>query len=654
VSIRDVDIAAFEQAVRDAVHQVEEEPHRAAEVLTNLFNELSASELPIDEVARRTRRIVESMPARPEVQQAAARAASGAVPAVRTAVVGVLPPELQRAAYADVAEDVGPAVLEDEEVPAQKSETEMEVLPLLVSETGAWRTVFLLGDRQDADPNTHFLASRGYKAIRVATVDQFDTLVTESCCGMVMHTSWWQLFPDGQVAAEFVRRQLRTSNVLFYRLDSAGFDGAGLLAATRDEFDVSTQARVQIGAGNALTDFDVAQLDKVALLLEAADLASVSIEGITDSQRRLLAASAALFESEERANPGVGAGPVRLVVSPIVIGQSTARVVKVRVEGRRLTLVVKLDARERLQAELERARRVMPVDHAVHMKLYSLGGEAVLIQQLAANLDQPLEGAPSLKERLAMRSSWERGRRDSYPEPVLQDLDLGLSRLIQNIQDVNDVHATDDGVHCWTGVEPVEFLTALGAQWRIESDVGDFDPSEPLPWVSAKVAEHEGRCLVHGDLHAGNVLLMDDRTPRLIDFASAGAGHPCFDLVRVSSALAYSFIRPLSPEPVLRDFFRQVHLDGASAEDLWAGFPELRFESGARVAAKTLSLSREAAFKLLAKHEGGEEDYLAMVYLIGVQSLTMDEFQGAVVRAALGAIYPRVRELAGLAPAEPG
>jgi hypothetical protein len=33
------------------------------------------------------------------------------------------------------------------------------------------------------------------------------------------------------------------------------------------------------------------------------------------------------------------------------------------------------------------------------------------------------------------------------------------------------------------------------------------------------------------------------------------------------------------------------------------------------------------------------------VYLIGAQSLTMDEFQTVVVRAALGALHPRVRSI---------
>jgi thiamine kinase-like enzyme len=76
------------------------------------------------------------------------------------------------------------------------------------------------------------------------------------------------------------------------------------------------------------------------------------------------------------------------------------------------------------------------------------------------------------------------------------------------------------------GIEPLENLEALGVRWRLDADDGQFDPRGVLPWVLAILDELNGSCLVHGDLHAGNELLLDDRTPHLIDFAYAGDGHP--------------------------------------------------------------------------------------------------------------------------------
>jgi hypothetical protein len=641
VALDDSDIAVFEDAVREIAKRLGKDRSSAEELFGAAFRELGESRLPVDEVARRARRLLESVPQDEELLLVAARVARTSVAAIRGAVVGLLPAELQRQAY-DEGTDLGSSARQGEAFRAPADEAQPRVS---VDEPNDWHTVFLLGDRTESDRTNHFLSSRGYKGVRVANTEQLDALATESCAGMVMHASWWRELPNGEAAAAFLDRQLGTSSVLFYRVDSDGLESPEQLAEVLDRFDASTQARVQISSGATLTEFDVAQLDKVASLLETADQAAISIEGISDSERRLMSAAAALFEAEDRGSANMSHDRVKLVVRPIVEGKSTARVVKLRVEGQRSVLVAKLDERSRLQLELERARRVMPAGQAVQMKLYSLGGDSVLIQQLTGDLDDPLQGAPSLKERLNTRSAWERGRRRD-PEPRLSDLDVGITRLVANVKSVNTASATGDDRSCWLGVEPLAALQELGLHWQIESDAGMFDPMDVLEWVSAKVAARGEACLVHGDLHSGNVLLMDDRTPKLIDFASAGAGHPCFDLVRLGSSIVYSSLRPVVPEAALRGFFADVHVSGASIETLRANHSELGFETGARTAATALVNAREAAFSLLGSHGGAEADYLAMVYLVAAQSLTMSEFQNSVIRAALGAIYPTISALA--------
>lgn len=653
MSLQEPDLAAFEKAVRAYVTQIAAAPEDAASLLAEMFHHLTSADLPVDELARRARRIAESLPAGRSVQLAAATAAQDAGPAIRAAVVAVLPPDLQRTAYAvpepepdiQAGDDDQPAEIEEAVPDTASAEAADEPAIIHAEPAEDWRTVLLLGTRDEVEGNARFLAARDFEAIRVSTVEQLATVSRERCCGLVVHAGWWQQLSNAEAVIGFVKQQLTQSNLLYYRLDSDAIgDAAGGLATLLDSFDSSVRARVQTGAGSDLTDFDMAQLTKVAGLLESADTASIQVEGVSDEERRLLTAAVALFDREVRGLPAIS--PEDIAVRPIVEGRSAARVLRVKVAGRQSVFVAKLDEMCPLQWEVERARRVAPPSQPVQMRLYSLAGRAVLIQQLVANLDNPIEDAPSLRERLAARSAWERGRR-SDTEPRLDDLLVGVERLVKMVAEVNAGSEAGLDTHSWMTVEPLQYLADLGVRWSIETDGKPFDPSDVLPWVETKLDELKTACLVHGDLHTGNVLMLDDRTPRLIDFALAGAGHPCFDLVRVSSAIIYSSLRPVVSEQEMRRFFARAHVDRVDAEPLCIEFPAITAGASAELSAKALCMARGAAFQLLEHYGQGEEHYLATVFLVAAQSLTMDEFQGAIVRPALGALQPRIEELRG-------
>jgi Ser/Thr protein kinase RdoA (MazF antagonist) len=197
---------------------------------------------------------------------------------------------------------------------------------------------------------------------------------------------------------------------------------------------------------------------------------------------------------------------------------------------------------------------------------------------------------------------------------------------------------------CWTGTEPIDALAALGIHWQLEGDEGGFDVGEPLEAVVALLQPLEVATTVHGDLHAGNVLLPDDRVPRLIDFARAGAGHPAFDFVRLSSAIAYASLRCLVPEARMRAYFFALHSSTRTAGEIAADFPDMIAGALAEIANTALVLGRDAATAALPADENGRAEYAAMVYLVAAQSLTRPEFQSGIVRAALGGVRPLVRD----------
>jgi hypothetical protein len=345
------------------------------------------------------------------------------------------------------------------------------------------------------------------------------------------------------------------------------------------------------------------------------------------------------FESEAR---GTAAGEgLEITVSPLTAGRSGARVLRVAVANGRSAVVVKLDAVERLNAEMRKARAMTPGDQLLPMAVYSLEGVSVLVQQLVADADHVSEAAPSLKERLEVLAAVEGGRQNVMP-PTKENLIVGLGRTFELIRSLNANPVGDAEKECWTGTEPIESLADLGIRWSLEADDGEFDVQEPLGLVADLLGRTDTGITVHGDLHAGNVLVPDDRVPRLIDFAQAGTGHPASDLVRLSSAVAYSSLRCLVPEVRMRAYFAALHLTSDPVEQLETEFAEIIAGSGAEIANTSLVLARDAALATLPEGEDGRSQYVAMVYLIGVQSLTRPEFQAGVVRAALGAIKPRL------------
>jgi len=509
---------------------------------------------------------------------------------------------------------------------------------------GEWQTVLLLGRAQDTAENARLLKSRGFSTVRVSGIDQLNALARERICGLIVHKSWWQQLADPAARASFVREQVSRANLVRMKIDCRGLGEAEtLVSATIEGFDAEVRSRITAANDSLPTEVDLRGFEEVANLLNRAEAAQIGIEGVDESDRHLIASAVESFASREhltRTND-----EERLTMRPVFEGESGAKVLSVRSAAFRTTLVAKLAPLIELQDELDRARRAMPpsLQIGTELCLYSLSGKGVLLQRLYTDFDQPDASAPSLRQRLAQCAAWERGS-SAVPEPSLPDLEHGIDRMVAQIKEVNRIAGDEPESSCWLTVEPLENFVELDMRWSIESLEDTFDPTAFVSRAQEIVATQGRTHVIHGDLHTGNLLMQDDRTPSLIDFAKAGTGHPCFDLVRISSSIAYEFIRPLVPEETLRQFFFRTHVDGASKDALLAEFPELLSGIGSRLAVHTLTTCRGASIESLGGVDETEaaKQYLAMVYLIGAQSLTIPGFQALVVRSALGAIRPRL------------
>lgn len=637
MSLLSTDVVAFEQSARERVAELGS--GASIEALKELFGELASSALSPSEISRRASRIATLLGADAQLQERLATVAAASDPVIRTPLVGALPATLQRRVY-EQYDGEGAAQTDDAAPTGDVQGEDPEALSEIEAED--WHTVLLLGNAREVTANVKLLESRGIKPVRVASLDRLADLADEQVCGMVVHRSWWLQFSDQQALLGFVAGQISRSNLLYLKLDYRGLGEAEApLAELLDRLDTEVRVRVNTAQSAELTGDDLRQLVSIAGFLRRADLVRVGIEGIDDADRRLIATAIATFAGRRHLRRFKE--EERLRIMPIDDGQSSARVLAVRSNAYRAVVIAKLDKLESLTDELERARQATPQGPiSSDMCLCTLNGKGVLIQQLLVELDDPEKGAPSLQELLSRCSAWERGRED-VPEPDLAALEHGIDRAVEQIGQVNRNADGEPDSKCWTTVDSLDSLADHGVRWAIEGSEGEFDPTEHIEAVTEILDSHGLTHVIHGDLHIANVLMLDDRTPKLIDFALAGAGHPCFDLVRFSSGIAYQFIRPVVAEARLRDFFSRVHLSGANEEELLAEFPELLSGIGPRLAVHALTACRVAAFEsLLGDEEARRAQYLAMTYLIAAQSLTIEVLQGAVVRGAIAAIAPEI------------
>ncbi len=557
------------------------------------------------------------------------------------ALVAALPPDHQQSVYR--SESAGPPPQPRATVHAPQPQDPATDDPEAHEDDDAesWNSVLLLGTVQECAANAHLLEHHKFNPIRISGRQAFEEAGDAGVCGVVIYGSWWNQFDRPGETVEFIRRRITRSNLLYAKIQCTNLgDAEQPVGVLIQDFDDDVKARINCSLDAELSTFDLRGLEAVATALRAGQRVQVGVEGIGALDRQLLAVAVAAFGRAKHLPRAQGLE--ELSIRPMHEGRSGAEVLAVRSEAYRLILVAKLDDLPALEAELDRARLTMPSRWltAGELCLYSIGGRGVLLQRLLGELDSPEDGAPSLRERLRQCAAWENGR-TGIPEPDAGELRRGIDRLVEKVIELNREAHDEPPSRGWMDAETLGRLAGLHVRWQVGEADGKFDPADHLDRAKQILDAHQGRRVVHGDLHTGNTLMPDAQTPDLIDFALAGSGHPCFDLVRVSSAIAYEFLRQVDEEAEFRSFFSRLHVDGASESELESEFPELLIGVGPRMALHALVACRSSAVEATeGQANEARLQYLAMVYLVAAQSLTVGDFQEGVVRSALAAVGP--------------
>jgi Phosphotransferase enzyme family len=636
------DERSFERGLRALKHRWEgvDDSARLSDLIVALKGFGEAQVLGPTEVSRRVRICVESTGLAERQTRELACSLKQLPPTVRQAVITSLPASLRRLAYAPQAgtdATTAPPATTSPLNPGVPHGGDPAAPPPQPPQPRECASVILLGTFADHEENRQTLEKRGFASLRATTVVQLDEFLDHEVCGVVVARSWWSGIPEAE-RENVLRRIIRHSSFAWLKFDTHNLPCVGeafrqLLVSVRysgPEWDDCV-----CHDGWRLTQHDLDALERVRGVLANSEAVRLCPAEIQESQARVLIGAAIKHVRQRNF-----AGPFRLTqveANFIPGGRSFAKIIRMAPDDDGAPLVAKVDEVGRLSDEMNRFKRyAQRWDTALNPQLHFHAGTSLIIFGLVESPDSPGRPAPTLEETLETMYYCEHWP-DSYQGPGEDDLRELINRAIRKLQRLNS--QANDGAcsrKTYMSCEPYDTLRRIGMNWSIESTDGRsvFELAYQARGIVAALGE---AVTVHGDVQLRNILVRDGREPHFIDYANCGPGHPCYDLVRLESAVVFYCFRMNSDERELAALFLDV-LNGRDEAAIRDAHPVFCSSRTNRLAIHTSVACRAAAIKTVAAQGGTEDDYLAMKFVLACQSLFLIHLQSGVVRALLAAL----------------
>lgn len=621
---------------------------RLVELLTALKVFSEATSYGPTELTRRVRLTVEAAQLPGKESRELAGSLSHLAPTMRQAVTAALPAHLRRLVYSrpthTAAQDSQPAT----PLPPGADPPMAPADPIPVTERRDCATVLLLGTFADHEENIQTLVKRGFTPPRVTSVAQLTELLDHEVCGVVVARSWWPSIPEGE--REGVLRQIvRHSSFAWLKFDTHHLPCVGeplrqLLRSVRYADPQWDDCLCQDGC--RLTPHDLDALERIRAVIANAEAVRLCPADIHESQARVLIGAAI---KHVRQRNFVGTFRLSRVETTFITGgRSLAKVIRLTPDDDGAPLVAKIDAADRLSDEMHRFKRyAQKWDASLNPQLHYHAGTSLIIFGLVESPDSPGKPAPTLEEKLRDVFYGEHWAGE-YQGPDEGELRKLIDRAVQKVGLLNAI-PSDDACEpkTWTRCGPLEDLRRAKIEWTIQpGDGGDGNALDYVYLAQQRVEVLGTKATVHGDVQLRNILVRDNREPHFIDYATSGPGHPCYDLVRLESAILFYSTRMNGGEHSLSTLFTDI-LDGKGEDAIKAAHPSLCSSRTNRLAVHACITCRQAAIQCAAAYGGTEDDYLAMKYVISCQSLFMLELQSGVVRAQLAALAAILRNRHG-------
>jgi Ternary complex associated domain 9 len=637
--ITNPEVRSFEQALSTVRER--QRGQSEADALDTISQALlilnESDQLGISERYRRARILLTSLWLPRSILPALSVVARKLKPELKNAVVSSLPPPLRRAVFSDAAAAATPpAPVADKAVQetapmAQDAAAAVQA----TSDIPRFRTVLLLGTAQEHEHNQRLLQQSGFDSYRVDDPGQVLQFFDNSVCGVVVGRSWWvNLVPDDHRVA--LEQLFAYSTFTWVRMDTTGFDPTGQESVQ----DIHRTSRLSLTlqvvptTDCRLNDYDLQNFHEASCLIETSLTARLTLGDVRANEEvLLLAATAKCVQARHIFN---GFHLEKVPVAPVAGGQSSARIFRIEPNDGGVPLIAKLDDIVSLRDEMERFERfIHPWDALLSPCLHFHAGVGVIVFTLVHQAGSSDIPAPTLEDRLRAAMLAELGP-PSDLAPREENLGLAMDRAIDRLADLNSRPCQPGTLPSrqWLDVGGLEAMISRGTTWHFNGDVLGFRKR-----ASEQVQRFATRATVHGDVHLRNVLLRDDREPHFIDYALSGPGHPCFDLVRLESALFFQCFRMTDIEHRVAALARLLAEERVTEADVHNQFPELCSCLGNRLAIRASIRCQNACLKLLRQLNGSAIDYIAVKYIVACQSLTLPQLQSGVVRGILTGLH---------------
>lgn len=630
--INHVDSIEFEAGLHTLTSSLPASMDEAIGLFTEICDSLAASEIlgPIER-ERRAGLILRKAPNDARFFRAIAGSASSWTPDVKNAVVAFLPAEFKPLVFGK-----RPGQAPGRTTVVAREATPAPLVEVLDDGAEYHPEVLLVGTAQEQESNHRHLERDGFRPRRASSLDEFFKLLTTDVVGVLVGRTWWALLPHAQHAA-FVQELFQYSSFTWLKIDAYGCHvAASLFALNRDlRYREPAAIEVAIGDSSVINEIDVESLRNASQLIDNPTGIRLCPADIDPNQAKLLIAGISHHVKARHYPPTIRFEEID--TSTLQGGRSQTLIVSAQPDDGGLPYIAKLGDIPLLREEMRRFQCfIAPWDNLLNPRFHYHGKQGLIIFGLVGAADSPLQPAPTLEDTLRQALLMESGG-VSLGVPSETDLRAFLQRTISKTESLNARQCNDKTFKslAWIDTQSLDATLVSGVTWSLPPLRSGHRPLELRQAAVNILQKAAGLATIHGDMHLRNVLVRDGREPFLIDYAYSGPGHPCFDLVRLESALLFTIFRMTEDEATIRALLLALHDDGATLQSACTIFPALCSSIGNRLAIQVTIDSHQACQRLLSQYGLAKSEYYAMKLVIGCQSLAMPHLQAGIVRPAI-------------------
>ncbi len=516
--------------------------------------------------------------------------------------------------------------------------------------------VLLIGNRNaDMESNSHILRKSGFEPVVLSNLDQLLHDSYPGVCGMVISKEIWETSAPNthRHAIERVFEFSSFASLFINRMGLHDDVSHELTAIARDKrFNTPTADELYEATSDRLTEQDVLRFRKAAACLGLPGRRLQFIHaGVSEESAGFLSAVIRKHILSRVLEDNVDVHAVGC--TEILGGRTGAQLFIIKAGPRYVPFVLKVGDKAELTEEMRRyALFIQPGTGEAHPILYIDGDRAAIAISLVEDPDRLDQPAETLEAKLDELASHER-RGNRCVRGFENDLLAMMDRIGAKIKQLQqrELPANPPASRNWLDISPIENLGQTGGRFQFLLGDAALDIEDLCRRANHQCEKLRNRVLTHGDMHCRNVLVVGGTVPSLIDYGQASGGHPCFDFVRIATAILCGHMHMLLAEQSLSEALNDIIIEGIEYDDVLKKWPAVAGSASNRVAIKMFVDCRRDAIRAAKTNGGGLGDYLAVQLIVGAQSLLIPQLQSSIARAIVASISRHVSHHSEVWPA---